>query len=148
MAGIKVNEQFIKLVEREVCFPYYSIILLSLTGAIGILLVVLGCALPDYGIWWPFFVLIFYLLAPVPTIIANRLSDSYGMSGNSNLCKEIALFLTSGIVLSAFGLPVVLARSKVIEYGAMALVFSGNIMMFCSILAYFIVFEAEDDFGF
>lgn len=35
-----------------------------------------------------------------------------------------------------------------IEYGAMALVFSGNVMMFCSILAYFIVFESEDDFGF
>ncbi|CAB4043140.1 leptin receptor gene-related -like, partial [Paramuricea clavata] len=79
------------------------IILLSFTGAIGILLVVLGCALPQYGIWWPFFVLMFYLLAPLPTIIANRLSESYGISsGTSNLCKEISLFLTSGIVLSAF----------------------------------------------
>ena len=34
-----------------------------------------------------------------------------------------------------------------IEYGAMALVFSGNVMMFCSILAYFLVFESEDEWG-
>lgn len=92
----------------------------------------------------------FYLLAPIPTIIADRLSESYGItSGTSNLCKELSLFLTSGIVLSAFGLPIVLARSHIIEYGAMALVFSGNVMMFCSILAYFIVFGYDDsDFGF
>ncbi len=58
--------------------------------------------------WWPFFVVIFYVLAPLPTIIARRYQDDVG---SSNACKELALFLTAGIVISAYGLPIVLARS-------------------------------------
>lgn len=59
--------------------------------------------------WWPFFVTIFYLLAPIPMLLAKRYNSS-GM-GPSNPCQELAVFLTMGIVISAFGLPIVLARS-------------------------------------
>ena len=63
-----------------------------------------------YSSWWPFFVVIFYVLAPLPTIIARRYQDDVG---SSNACKELALFLTAGIVISAYGLPIVLSRSPV-----------------------------------
>jgi peptidoglycan/LPS O-acetylase OafA/YrhL len=58
--------------------------------------------------WWPFFMLAFYLLAPFPIILSRRYSDD---SGASNPCKEMAIFITAAIVVSAFGLPIVLARS-------------------------------------
>lgn len=58
--------------------------------------------------WWPFFVTLFYVLSPLPTVLARRYQDDVG---SSNACKELALFLTTGIVISAFGLPIVLARS-------------------------------------
>lgn len=58
--------------------------------------------------WWPFFVTLFYLLSPLPTVLARRYQDDVG---SSNACKEMALFLTAGIVISAYGLPLVLARS-------------------------------------
>ena len=60
--------------------------------------------------WWPFFVVIFYLLSPIPTLIAKRHSD--GINESSAL-KEACAFFTTGIVLSAFGLPLVLARAPV-----------------------------------
>ena len=58
--------------------------------------------------WWPFFVIAFYIISPIPSIFARRLSDD---SGSRNPCKELAYFLTAGIVVSAFGLPIILARA-------------------------------------
>lgn len=43
-------------------------------------------------------------------MLARRYQEDIG---SSNACKELALFLTAGIVISAFGLPIVLARSPV-----------------------------------
>ncbi|XP_022785264.1 leptin receptor gene-related protein-like [Stylophora pistillata] len=124
-----------------------AIIALSFSGAIGVLLVVLGCALKEYGIWWPMFVLFFYALAPIPTVIAKRFCEDFS-SNSASVVKETAMFFTAGIVVSGFGLPIVLARTKIIKWGAMALVSSGNVFIFFTILAYFLVFTGEDDWGF
>jgi len=35
-----------------------------------------------------------------------------------------------------------------IEWGAVGLVLSGNVFIFCTILAYFLIFSGEDDWGF
>lgn len=124
-----------------------AIIALSFSAAIGVLLVVLGCALEEYGVWWPLFVLFFYALAPIPTVIAKRFCEDFS-SNAASIVKEIAMFFTAGIVVSGFGLPIVLAHTEIIKWGAMALVSSGNVFIFVTILIYFIVFSGEDDWGF
>jgi len=53
-------------------------------------------------------VLIFYALSPVPTLIARRFADAVEMS---SVLIEICVFITSCIVVSAYGLPLVLARA-------------------------------------
>uniref|UniRef100_A0A8C2ZE49 Leptin receptor overlapping transcript-like 1 n=1 Tax=Cyclopterus lumpus TaxID=8103 RepID=A0A8C2ZE49_CYCLU len=78
-----------------------ALISLSFGGAIGLMFLMLGCALPVYDKYWPLFLLFFYILSPIPYCI-------------SNACKELAIFLTTGIVISAFGLPVVFARADVV----------------------------------
>ncbi|KAG7237970.1 hypothetical protein INR49_031486 [Caranx melampygus] len=65
----------------------------------------------------------------------------------SNACKELAIFLTTGIVISAFGLPIVFARAEVIAWGACALVLTGNVVIFATILGFFLVFGSNDDFS-
>ncbi|KAG7253727.1 hypothetical protein CRUP_030437, partial [Coryphaenoides rupestris] len=65
----------------------------------------------------------------------------------SNACKELAIFLTTGIVISAFGLPIVFARATVIAWGACALVLTGNLVIFSTILGFFVVFGTNDDFS-
>ena len=55
--------------------------------------------------WWPFFVVLFYVIAPIPTLIMKRYSDE------PSALKDVCAFFTSGIVLSAFALPFVLARA-------------------------------------
>jgi hypothetical protein len=58
--------------------------------------------------WYPFFVVLFYVLSPLPTLIGRRFSDD--MNATSSL-KEFCTFITTGIVISAFALPILLARA-------------------------------------
>ncbi|XP_006128044.1 leptin receptor overlapping transcript-like 1 [Pelodiscus sinensis] len=123
-----------------------ALISLSFGGAIGLMFLMLGCALPQYNSqYWPLFVLFFYILSPIPYCIARRLVDETDAA--SNACKELAIFLTTGIVVSAFGLPIVFARAQLILWGACALVLTGNTVIFATILGFFLVFGSNDDFS-
>lgn len=56
--------------------------------------------------------LIFYLLCPVPMMIARRYADSVEAS---SALIEMCIFITTGIVISAFGLPIILANVHVVS---------------------------------
>jgi hypothetical protein len=66
--------------------------------------------------WWPTFVIIFYVLAPFPIAIGRRCTsdNSYSMR-DSSPCSDLMWFITSVIVVSAFGLPAVLCRADVVS---------------------------------
>merc|ERR1712142_746712 len=149
-----------------------SLVALAFSGSIGLLFLFLACALPQFNNWYPFTVVIFYLLSPIPTLIAKRHSED----SSSNPCRELAWFLTTGIVISAFALPIVLARAPVtvvtpdtdhtstpaptdldkgiglgnttttttVEGGACGLVLTANAVMFLTIMGFFIAFDSED----
>ena len=57
------------------------------------------------------FVLVFYFICPIPYLIYRRFSESVESSG---ALLEIAIFTTVCIVVSAFGLPIVLAHKDVV----------------------------------
>ncbi|XP_068604784.1 leptin receptor gene-related protein [Brachionichthys hirsutus] len=118
---------------------------LSFSGAIGLTFLLLGCALEQYGVYWPMFVLFFYILSPIPTFIARRIADD--TDSISNACRELAYFLTTGIVVSSFGLPIVLARISLIQWGACGLVMTGNAVTYLTIFGFFVVFGGGDDFN-
>ncbi|KAL4641606.1 leptin receptor overlapping transcript-like 1 [Arapaima gigas] len=122
-----------------------SLLTLSFGAAIGLMFLMLACALPVYNTYWPLFVLFFYVLCPIPYCISQRVADN--LDGGSSACRELAIFLTTGVVVSAFGLPVILARAQVIAWGACALVLTGNTVIFATILGFFVVFGSNDDFG-
>merc|ERR1711936_1321281 len=84
-----------------------ALVALAFTGSIGLLFLFLACALPQFNNWYPFTVVVFYFLSPIPSLLARRHSDDSA----SNPCRELAYFLTTGIVMSAFALPIVLARA-------------------------------------
>ncbi|KAK3908666.1 Leptin receptor overlapping transcript-like 1 [Frankliniella fusca] len=108
--------------------------------------VILACALPEYDVWWPFFVVLLYLLAPVPTLVARRYSEDSGGPGGP--CLELSIFITMGFIVSAFALPIVLARSPVgnpvIQWGACYLTLAGNVVVFQTLLGFFLTFDQED----
>ncbi|ESO92333.1 hypothetical protein LOTGIDRAFT_120896, partial [Lottia gigantea] len=117
---------------------------LAFAAAIGITFLVLGCALPQFNNWWPLFVLFFYFLAPIPTVVSRRLSS---FDSASSALVELCIFITTGIVISSIGLPIVLAHVGTIQWGACGLVLAGNVVVFVTIMGYFAVF-ANDDFDY
>ena len=147
---------------------------LAFSGSIGILLLFLACSLPQFDNWIPFLVVVFYLISPIPTLIAKRRGQD---SSGSSPCREFAYFVTTGIVVSAFALPIVLARAPlaltpapipsnmtstttpattaiadpseqqfitVIDGGACGLVLAANAVMFLTIFGFFVAFDSED----
>jgi len=132
-----------------------ALVALAFTGSIGLLFLFLACALPQFNNWYPFTVVIFYLLSPIPSLIAKRYTDTTGENGQ---CKELAWFITTGLVVSAFALPIVLSRApgeidpstagnvteSIISGGACGLVLTANAVMFLTIFGFFLTFDNED----
>merc|ERR1712183_933761 len=99
-------------------------------------------------------------------MLARRHSDDSA----SNPCRELAYFITTGIVISAFAHPIVLSRAPVevaptpptsnaitttlapnttttttvITGGACGFVLPANAIMFLTILGFFITFDGDD----
>jgi len=117
---------------------------LSFAAATGLMFLFLGCALPGYEKWWPLFILFFYVLSPVPYIMSRRYADAHNIDSSSNACAETSIFVTLVLVISAFGLPIVLAHTEAIKWGACALVITGNLVMFTTIGAAFFLFTRDD----
>lgn len=49
-----------------------------------------------------------------------------------------------GIVVSSFALPIVLARVPVIQWGACYLTLAGNVVVYSTLLGYFLTFDSDD----
>ncbi|XP_072942384.1 leptin receptor gene-related protein isoform X4 [Epargyreus clarus] len=113
---------------------------LAFAGSIGMTFVILACAL--YKSWYSFFVVLFYVLCPIPTMIARRHTDTAG--GTNSPCMETAIFITMGILVSTFALPIVLARSAVIVWAACYLTLAGNVVVYLTILGFFTIFDMDD----
>ncbi|KXS17823.1 vacuolar protein sorting 55 [Gonapodya prolifera JEL478] len=113
-----------------------TIILLAFFLACGILLVILSCAL--YGNWWPLFVVLTYVLAPLPNMICRRCAGADDMFGDGETrgLLETGYFITAIFVVSGFGLPLVLAHAQVITVPAMLLSFFGGLLVYATILGY------------
>lgn len=85
--------------------------------------------------------ILFYVLAPIPTLIARRYNEH---STGSNTCLENAIFITMCLVVSSFGLVIVLARAEVIAAGACYLTIAGNVIVYATLLGFFMTFDQDD----
>ncbi|CAD5215937.1 unnamed protein product [Bursaphelenchus xylophilus] len=121
-----------------------AVVSLSLAAVIGLTLLVLACVLTSEGTWWPMFVIVFYLLSPLPILIARNVYDCEFNVASPGI--EFALFATTGIVFSAFALPFILAHAGVIQTTAVLLTCVASVFMFGTIYSWFRV-NSEDDYS-
>uniref|UniRef100_A0A5S6Q6M7 Leptin receptor gene-related protein n=1 Tax=Trichuris muris TaxID=70415 RepID=A0A5S6Q6M7_TRIMR len=108
-----------------------ALIGLAFAGCVGLLFLVLGCALPMYNSWYPLFVVIFYILVPVPLTLAGRYQER-ASTGSAASCQDFALFLTA-------------ANAPAIHWGACGFTLAGNVVCFLTIAAYFYIHQDEDN---
>jgi hypothetical protein len=74
-------------------------------------------------------VIIFYIICPIPIAIGRRCASNsgYGVSESTG-CSDLVWFITSIIVVSAFGLPAVLCRA-----GTVSILDNENLFLFFKI---------------
>lgn len=82
---------------------------MALTGSAGMTLLILACTLEKQN-WWPAIVTIFYIISPLPLLISKQISTDGGFGNERNQPREWGYFITTGLVMSAFALPIILAR--------------------------------------
>ncbi|KAJ3033341.1 Vacuolar protein sorting-associated protein 55 [Rhizophlyctis rosea] len=122
-----------------------TIIGLAFLLAVGILLVILSCAL--YGVWLPLLVVLTYVLAPIPNILCKRIAGAGGDFFNEEHrgVLETGYFLTAIFVVSGFGIPIVLEHANQITQPAMFLSILGGLMIYFTILGYMHFFVTVEE---
>ena len=94
------------------------------------------------------YVVIFYLMAPFPLGIVRCLINREFLEEGGKVALEIAYFVSACIVISGFGLPLVLAHSGVIPILSGVIACIGNLFMFGTVYSYFIFFRSDGEWEF
>jgi len=123
----------------------HKIIGLATFFAIGVLLIILSCALESN--WWSLFVVLIYAVAPIPNIICSNLSYYEDFSDDSS-SNEVGYFFTSIFVVSGFGIPVVLTHLGVITSTSATLSVVGGLMVYGTIIGYRFFFNRRNDYDY
>lgn len=87
-----------------------------------------------FSLWWPSFVILFYIFSVVPTLIIKRSMPST-LFGPSYV--DLSIFLTMGFIVSSFGLPIVLERTEIVSIFGLHICgtcFTHHIQCLCIIL--------------
>lgn len=122
----------------------HGIIALSGTLALGFLLVVLAVAL--YGKWTPLLAALLFAMAPLPQLGGKNddLFDTNGPNGGE-LGGEWGNFLSSGLLTSAVGLPLVLCHSGLLPAMATALAETGGLAIYATIVVFSHSFQQQSE---
>jgi hypothetical protein len=100
-----------------------------------------GTACSVFDNWWPFFTVVFYLLAPLP----NFLVAEYTLRGmNQRESRALANFVTGTLIASGLALPGVLAHAGVIRWEAFLMCSLGGLIVFSTIIVYIRHFQRID----
>ncbi|KAG4106653.1 vacuolar protein sorting 55 [Neocallimastix lanati (nom. inval.)] len=120
------------------------IIGLAFFFSIGVLLIILSCAIESN--WWSLFVVLTYAVAPIPNIICSNLSYNDGFDDSSS--NEVGFFFTSIFIVTGFGIPAVLTHIGVITHFSASLSIIGGLMVYGTIIGYRYFFSRGNDYDY
>lgn len=138
--------------------PLNKIIFLSAFLASGFLLILLSCAL--YNNWKPLWVIVIFLVAPLPNIIASSIENnrddfltfSNDHGNNPTPVEEAAKYITGFLIISGIALPLTLYHTHIIEVGSTIMSIIGGLIVYGDIILFIWFFsdeeEENDDFNF
>lgn len=130
------------------------LIFLSVLIALGVLNIVLSCAL--FNNWLPILVLIVFLIAPLPNALAQYATSTYDSNflGDYDSDEaespfvEFCHFLTGLFVISGTCLPIVMYHTSLITGSALSLSLTGGFLIYLSIVLFMVGFKDDDDNGY
>lgn len=121
-----------------------SLVMLAFAGSLGVMFLLLSCALPRFANWTPFSLVVFYAAVPLPYLWARKRSAG-GVLEPASGASHVAAFVTGMLVVSTLALPVVLASAPhaapTIASGACVLSTIGSLVVLVTIYCFFQVFD-------
>ncbi|CAF1123202.1 unnamed protein product [Rotaria sordida] len=97
----------------------------------------MSCILPNS--YWPLLILVFYIFLPIPLVITtscNQYDDNTGPN-------ELAIFITAVLLVSTFGLLIVIYFKGYIHGLGLSFALTGNITFIGSIIIYALLFHRK-----
>eukprot|EP00252_Welwitschia_mirabilis_P001031 TRINITY_DN1100_c0_g1_i3.p1 TRINITY_DN1100_c0_g1~~TRINITY_DN1100_c0_g1_i3.p1 ORF type:complete len:146 (+),score=11.83 TRINITY_DN1100_c0_g1_i3:1064-1501(+) len=116
-------------------FNTSALALLAIICSSGIVLQILACAL--YNNWWPMLTAIMYVMMPMPCLFFGGGDSPFVTSEDAGGWLDAAKFFTGASVIGSIAIPSILTHAKLIELGAMFLVFASLFMFACTAILYF-----------
>lgn len=130
--------------------PLNKIIFLSAFLASGFLLILLSCAL--YNNYLPLWVILMFLLAPLPNIIGGTIDngrDNFLTFNNdtnaSNSLQEFCKWITGLLIISGISMPLTFYHCKMIELGSMIMSIIGGVIVYGDIIVFIWFFSDDED---
>ena len=115
--------------------------------SLGGLLLILACALHQFDNWLPLTSLVPYFLLPLPYIIARRSSGQEFDASADNSSYDVAIFISVGIAISGYGIPMVLLHADKIAAGAAYLTMGSTTVVYIGTLVYFRWMDDDGGYG-
>lgn len=138
--------------------PLNKIIFLLALLAFGFLLILLSCAL--YSNWHPLWVILIFLIAPLPNIILSSIESSRDdfltfsndHSNTPTSLEELSKFITGLLLVSGVALPMIFYHTSLIGLGLLVMSTLGGIIVYSDISVFIWFFseneDENDDFNF
>ncbi|EGW34349.1 uncharacterized protein SPAPADRAFT_135453 [Spathaspora passalidarum NRRL Y-27907] len=127
-----------------------KIIFLSAFLASGFLLILLSCAL--YNNYKPLWVILIFLIAPLPNIMASSIESSRDtfltFNDNENSVTPLQEFCKSStgfLIVSGVALPLMFYHCKLIEVGALIMSIIGGLIVYIDIVVFIWFFSHEEE---
>eukprot|EP00003_Mantamonas_plastica_P028030 TRINITY_DN618_c0_g1_i2.p1 TRINITY_DN618_c0_g1~~TRINITY_DN618_c0_g1_i2.p1 ORF type:complete len:196 (-),score=16.64 TRINITY_DN618_c0_g1_i2:15-602(-) len=130
------------------CNPTHpkTILGFSLMLCVGLVLNILACVL--HNNWLPIIIVLTYLLAPLPNVMCPP-SDPNGYVTSSHDYGHVGEFLTGALLVSGFGLPLVLLHAEQIGVEAFLLGLFGGLIVYGTVVVWIKTYhDNKDEFSY
>lgn len=118
-------------------------------GSLALTFIILGCVLS--GTWWTLLIFLFYGFTPLPLLFVRN-NDYDSLDGDINKSLDVAVFFVTGMVVSTFAFPLLLARSPVdnpsIDATNAVLTELATILFYATAGLFFVAASDEDEGAF
>lgn len=141
-----ISVHILRLPPDETLMPVNAKVMVGLGFAISVGLMLIVVASAVFNQYYPLFVILSSILAPLPSLwcIQEPNSDSW-LSGLLTGSAGAGNFLTSVLVVSGFGIPIVLTHVNLINGAALAMTIIGGLIIYGSVVFYIKKFHNSDD---
>jgi len=121
----------------------WQLLLLAALSSGALFMHILSCVL--YNNWWPMLFVLAYLLMPIPIVVIMRARGDGFLEAGSKNAQRWGEFFAAFVFSLIVGVPCILLRARVVEFGAVLMDLSGLVLVITTVAFAAFVSHAPDE---